>query len=134
MVNVPHTCVTLQLKSRFKRIAKYNTLLLSSGYSILIDIYDTGTNEYVIGRFPAVLGMILGICIQMHYTMALSVDVQMSVTAEAYKIGCMLMRDEEGRMEETSKVKQTTKQSNTAHPRWSLFRLLLHLRVTKYAE
>ena len=31
------------------------------------------------------------------------------------------MRDEEGRKKEASKVKQTTKQSNTAHPRQSLF-------------
>ena len=34
----------------------------------------------------------------------------------------VLMRDEkEGRKKETSKVKQTTRQSNTAHPRQSLF-------------
>ena len=34
---------------------------------------------------------------------------------------CMLMRDEEGRKKEASKVKQTTRQSNTTHPRQSLF-------------
>ena len=33
----------------------------------------------------------------------------------------MLMRDEEGRKKEASKIKQTTRQSNTAHPRQSLF-------------
>ena len=33
----------------------------------------------------------------------------------------MFMRDEEGRKKEASKVKQTTRQSNTAHPRQSLF-------------
>ena len=33
----------------------------------------------------------------------------------------MLMRDEEERKKEASKVKQTTKQSNTANPRQSLF-------------
>ena len=33
----------------------------------------------------------------------------------------MLMRDEEGRKKEASKVKQTTRQNNTAHPRKSLF-------------
>ena len=31
------------------------------------------------------------------------------------------MRDEEGRKKEASKVKQTTRKSNTAHPRQSLF-------------
>ena len=31
------------------------------------------------------------------------------------------MRDEEGRKKEASKVKRTTRQSNTAHPRQSLF-------------
>ena len=33
----------------------------------------------------------------------------------------MLMRDAEGRKKEASKVIQTTRQSNTAHPRQSLF-------------
>ena len=33
----------------------------------------------------------------------------------------ILMRDAEGRKKETSKVIQTTKQSNTAHPRQSFF-------------
>ena len=33
----------------------------------------------------------------------------------------MLMIDEEGRKKEASEVKQTTRQSNTAHPRQSLF-------------
>ena len=33
----------------------------------------------------------------------------------------VLMRDEEERKKEASKVKQTTRQSNTAHPRQSLF-------------
>ena len=42
----------------------------------------------------------------------------------------MLMRDEEGRMEETSKVKQTTKQGNTAHPRWSLFQKKTNERLS----
>ena len=32
-----------------------------------------------------------------------------------------LMRDEEGKKKEESKVIQTTRQSNTAHPRQSLF-------------
>ena len=32
-----------------------------------------------------------------------------------------LMRDEEGRKKEVSKIKQTTRQSNTANPRQSLF-------------
>ena len=33
----------------------------------------------------------------------------------------VLMRDEKGRKKEASKVKQTARQSNTAHPRQSLF-------------
>ena len=33
----------------------------------------------------------------------------------------VLMRDEEGRKKEASKVKQTTRQSNIAYPRQSLF-------------
>ena len=33
----------------------------------------------------------------------------------------MLMRDAEGRMKEANKVKPTTKQANTTHPRQSLF-------------
>ena len=37
----------------------------------------------------------------------------------------VLMRDAEGRKTEASKVKQTTRQSNTAHPRQSL-----HVRVS----
>ena len=32
-----------------------------------------------------------------------------------------VMRDEEGRRKEASKVTQTTRQSNTTHPRQSLF-------------
>ena len=43
------------------------------------------------------------------------------LTATQHTQGYMLMRDEEGKKKEASKVKQTTKQSNTAHPRQSLF-------------
>ena len=39
----------------------------------------------------------------------------------------VLMRDAERRKKEASKVKQTTKQSNTTHPRQSLFHRYIEL-------
>ena len=38
----------------------------------------------------------------------------------------MLMRDE-GRKKEARNMKQTTKQSNTAHPRQSLFQMYMYM-------
>ena len=45
----------------------------------------------------------------------------------------MLMRDAEGRKKEASKVKQTTRQSNTAHPRQSLFQRKNYLPQTEHS-
>ena len=42
------------------------------------------------------------------------------------------MRDEEGRKKEASKVKQTTRQSNTAHPRQSLVHYAIQHVYTLY--
>ena len=39
----------------------------------------------------------------------------------------VLMRDAEGRKKEASKVKQTTRQSNTAHPRQSLSCIYMYM-------
>ena len=42
------------------------------------------------------------------------------------------MKDAERRKKEASKVKQTTKQSNTAHPRQSLFQRKISCLMYKY--
>ena len=46
----------------------------------------------------------------------------------------MLMRDTEGRKKEASKVKQTTRQSYTAHPRQSLFLRKNELQLCVYTH
>ena len=46
-----------------------------------------------------------------------------SVTVMLFCFQYMLVRDAKGRKKEASKVKQTTKQSNTTHPRQSIFQI-----------